>query len=62
MPKPMVFFGVYPQTSNEYIHLREALNKLSLNDGSLSISNEYSAFLGSGFRVGFLGLLHADIV
>jgi GTP-binding protein LepA len=62
MPKPMVFFGVYPQTSNEYIHLRESLNKLSLNDGSLTISNEHSAFLGSGFRVGFLGLLHAEIV
>lgn len=62
MPKPMVFFGVYPKSSNEYIHLRESLNKLSLNDGSLSVSNEYSAFLGSGFRVGFLGLLHAEIV
>lgn len=61
-PKPMVFFGVYPKTSNEYIHLREAISKLSLNDGSLTIANEYSAFLGSGFRVGFLGLLHAEIV
>jgi GTP-binding protein LepA len=58
----MVFFGVYPPISSEYVHLREALNKLSLNDGSLTISNEYSAFLGSGFRVGFLGLLHAEIV
>lgn len=62
MPKPMVFFGVYPQTSGEYVRLREAINKLSLNDGSMTVSNEYSAFLGSGFRVGFLGLLHAEIV
>ncbi len=62
IPKPMVFFGVYPPASNEYVHLREALNNLALNDGSLTISNEYSAFLGSGFRVGFLGLLHAEIV
>ena len=62
MPKPMVFFGVYPKSSNEYVHLREAISKLSLNDGSLTVANEYSAFLGSGFRVGFLGLLHAEIV
>jgi len=62
LPKPMVFFGVYPKTSNEYIHLREAISKLSLNDGSLTVANEHSAFLGSGFRVGFLGLLHAEIV
>jgi GTP-binding protein LepA len=61
-PQPMVFFGVYPKNQNELIQLKEALNKLSLNDASLSISSEYSAFLGTGFRVGFLGLLHADIV
>ena len=52
MPKPMVFFGVYPKASSEYVQLREALNKLALNDGALSLANEYSAFLGSGFRVG----------
>lgn len=62
IPKPMVFFGLYPKDSSEYVNLREALNKLSLNDSSLSVANEYSAFLGSGFRVGFLGLLHAEIV
>ncbi len=62
LPKPMVFFGIYPKSTNDYIHLREALNKLSLNDGSLTVANEHSAFLGSGFRVGFLGLLHAEIV
>lgn len=62
IPKPMVFFGLYPKASSEYVHLREALNKLSLNDGSLTVANEYSSFLGSGFRVGFLGLLHAEIV
>jgi GTP-binding protein LepA len=61
-PKPMVFFGVYPKSSDEYVHLKEALSKLSLNDASLSVAMEYSAFLGSGFRVGFLGLLHAEIV
>ncbi len=60
-PKPMVFFGVYPKSTNELVSLKEGISKLSLNDASLSISSEYSMFLGSGFRVGFLGLLHAEI-
>jgi GTP-binding protein LepA len=57
----MVFFGVYPKSTNELVSLKEGIGKLSLNDASLSISSEYSIFLGSGFRVGFLGLLHAEI-
>lgn len=61
-PLPMVFFGMYPKSSDEYLELKEALGKLSLNDTSLTYTDEYSAYLGSGFRVGFLGLLHADIV
>lgn len=61
-PIPMVFFGVYPKSSSDFVKLKEALNKLSLNDASLTIDSEYSSFLGSGFRVGFLGLLHAEIV
>jgi GTP-binding protein LepA len=61
-PQPMVFFGVYPTDSGEFAHLRDSLGKLTLNDTALSYSEEYSAYLGSGFRVGFLGLLHADIV
>lgn len=61
-PKPMVFFGVYPKTSAELIYLKEGLSKLALNDTSLEISTEHSAFLGNGFRAGFLGLLHAEIV
>ncbi|MEK9176477.1 MAG: GTP-binding protein [Patescibacteria group bacterium] len=61
-PKPMVFFGVYPKTTNELVHLKEGLGKYALNDTSITIASEYSSFLGNGFRVGFLGLLHADIV
>ncbi len=61
-PLPMVFFGMYPKSSDEYLELKEALGKLALNDTSLTYTDEYSAYLGSGFRVGFLGLLHADIV
>ncbi len=62
LPQSMVFFGLYPKDSDKFVDLREALGKLTLNDTSLTYSEEYSAYLGSGFRVGFLGLLHADIV
>jgi len=61
-PQPMVFFGVYPKEQNDLPKLKDGLNKLSLNDASLTIDSEYSSYLGSGFRVGFLGLLHAEIV
>lgn len=61
-PKSMVFFGVYPKNTDELPRLKEALKKLSLTDASLTFSEEYSLFLGSGFRIGFLGLLHAEIV
>lgn len=60
-PKPMVFFGVYPKSTDQLVALREAIQKLALIDASLTFHDEYSAFLGSGFRIGFLGLLHADI-
>ncbi len=59
--KPLVFFGVYPKTTDDLVNLRMAIEKLSLTDASISFSEEYSNFLGSGFRVGFLGLLHAEI-
>ncbi len=60
-PKSMIFFGVYPQSTDEFSHLRESLGKFALTDASLTFHEEYSPFLGSGFRVGFLGLLHAEI-
>ncbi len=60
--QPMVFAGLYPSEADEYPRLREALEKLSLNDAALNMQPERNAALGNGFRCGFLGLLHMDIV
>ncbi len=60
--QPMVFAGLYPSEADDYPKLRVALEKLSLNDAALDISYEHNTALGNGFRCGFLGLLHLDII
>lgn len=60
--QPMVFAGLYPVQADDYPRLRDSLEKLSMNDAAIDISYEHNTALGNGFRCGFLGLLHMDII
>ena len=60
--KPMVYASMFPTDTNDYLNLKKALEKLYLNDSSLEFNAIHSQALGAGFRVGFLGLLHADVI
>ena len=60
-PQPVVFCGIYPEDADEYENLEKSLQKLCLTDISVSLQFESSAALGSGFRCGFLGMLHMDV-
>src|SRR5205823_12503477 len=61
-PQPMVFSGLYPVNNNDFAELRESLAKLRLNDASFTYQAETSEGLGFGFRCGFLGMLHREII